>query len=82
MSHVYEHDILYFTHFAYCSAMGLCLAAYAAQNSTHANIKGRSAPAWSFRYFVHIKEYRPLIKISCVVSIISKSSIEQQTGKY
>ena len=77
MGYVNEFYNLCFTHFAYCSTLGLCLAAYTAQNSTHAHIEGRSAPAQSFRYFVPIKEYRSLKKISSIVLIMSKSSIEQ-----
>lgn len=66
MGYVHKHYILYFTYFAYCSTLGLCLAAYATQNSTHANIAGRSSPARSFRYFVHIKKYESLIKYSAL----------------
>jgi hypothetical protein len=62
MGYVYKHYIFYITHFANCSTLGFCLAAYATQNSTYAHIEGRSAPARSFRYFVHIKKYRSLIK--------------------
>jgi len=56
------HYIFYITHFAYCSTLGLCLAANKAQNTTDAHIEGRSSPARSFRYFVYIKKYRSLIK--------------------
>ena len=48
--YVEELSIFCFADIANCSTLGLCMAACRAQNSTHADIKSRTASLRPFRY--------------------------------
>lgn len=56
--------------------MGLCMEAIGAQNSAHANIESRSAPARSFRSPGRVKNDREVIMLSAFCLGVGKSSIE------
>lgn len=52
------------------------MEAFGAQNSAHANIESRSAPARSFRSPGRVKNDRAVIMLSAFCLGVSKSSIE------
>jgi len=55
--HVRKHYILCFTHIAHSGVLGLHMAVCRTQNTTHANIEGRIAPARSVSYPCHAKNH-------------------------